>query len=101
MMRILCAACLLGLLSASLAGFAQDKEPKELSFAEQLSLQLEATKLKAEAILLYQRGQLAEVVDKLRQTLEMRQKLYPAAKYPDGHPDLALSLSNLTSEERR
>jgi CHAT domain-containing protein len=30
-----------------------------------------------------------------KQALAMRQKLYPAAKYPNGHPDLATSLNNL------
>jgi hypothetical protein len=30
-----------------------------------------------------------------RDALAMRRRLYPAAQYPDGHPDLAQSLSNL------
>ncbi len=30
-----------------------------------------------------------------RDALEMRKRLYPPDKYPDGHPDLAWSLSNL------
>src|SRR5262249_27766310 len=30
-----------------------------------------------------------------RESLEIRQKLYPAAKFPDGHPDLATGLNNM------
>ena len=32
---------------------------------------------------------------KLQQALELFQKLYPATKFPDGHPDLATCLNNL------
>jgi CHAT domain-containing protein len=40
-------------------------------------------------------GQAAKALPYFEQAVAMRQKLYPAARYPDGHPDLAQSLNNL------
>ena len=36
-------------------------------------------------------------VEQARQALEARQKLYPPERHPQGHPDLAASLTNLGS----
>jgi hypothetical protein len=40
-------------------------------------------------------GQAEQALPYYRQSLEMRRKLYAAAKHPNGHPDLATSLNNL------
>src|SRR5262245_5710409 len=95
MVRFLCAGCLLGLVAASSAGFAQDKEPKELTDAQRQKLAVEARKLNGEGFELYQQGKPAEAIVKWRQALALRQRLYPESKYPNGHADLATSINNL------
>ncbi len=45
--------------------------------------------------LLYNRGEYGEAEPYYRGALDMRRKLYPPEKYPDGHPQLAASLKNL------
>src|SRR5205823_6063956 len=45
--------------------------------------------------LLKARGEPAQAEPLLRDALAMRRRFYPAERYPDGHPDLAISLSNL------
>src|SRR5438270_240452 len=41
-------------------------------------------------------GQAEKAFSFYQQSLEMRLKLYPASKYPDGHPDLANTLNNVS-----
>jgi CHAT domain-containing protein/tetratricopeptide (TPR) repeat protein len=55
----------------------------------------EAQTLNAEGEQLYGQGKIAEALKKLEQALVLRQKLYPPRDYPQGHPNLATSLSNL------
>jgi tetratricopeptide (TPR) repeat protein len=69
-------------------------EPPALTAAEQQLLQ-EAAKLQAEGVALYGQTKLAAATERLRKALELYQRVYPREKYPDGHPDLALSLNNL------
>ena len=45
--------------------------------------------------LLQDRGEYGKAEPYYRDALEMYRRLYPAEKYPDGHPDLAASLNNL------
>jgi CHAT domain-containing protein/Tfp pilus assembly protein PilF len=40
-------------------------------------------------------GQAEQALPYFRQSVEMKRKLFPASQYPDGHPDLAISLNNL------
>ncbi|GEM_PF-832942 len=63
--------------------------------SEEAKLAAEAVTLDREVDQLYQRGQAAEAVAKMRQALAIRQKLYPVSKYPDGHTELATALNNL------
>jgi hypothetical protein len=86
------AALALWLSAAALT--AQDPNPPVLTPDEQ-KLAAEARKLNRDAVQLYHQGKAAETVATLRQLLEILQKLYPAAKYPDGHPHLAASLNNM------
>jgi CHAT domain-containing protein len=46
-------------------------------------------------LLLEAQGRDAEALPYYEQALTMRQKLYPATQFPDGHPDLAWSLNKL------
>jgi tetratricopeptide (TPR) repeat protein len=82
-----------GLWLSAAALPAQEPNPPVLTPEEQ-KLAAEATRLDRAALQLYFQGK-AEAVATLRQSLEILQKLYPAAKYPDGHRDLAQSLSNM------
>jgi tetratricopeptide (TPR) repeat protein/CHAT domain-containing protein len=47
------------------------------------------------AAALQARGEYARAQGYYERALAMRQRLYPAARYPGGHPDLAASLNNL------
>jgi CHAT domain-containing protein/tetratricopeptide (TPR) repeat protein len=51
--------------------------------------------LHAEAGRLYKEGKLAHTVPLAEQVLALLRKLYPAARYPAGHPELAVGLNNL------
>jgi CHAT domain-containing protein/uncharacterized glyoxalase superfamily protein PhnB len=46
-------------------------------------------------ILLLAMGNADKALSFYQQSLDMRRKLHPASKYPDGHPGLALSLNSL------
>jgi CHAT domain-containing protein len=82
------------LLSIVTPAFADEPKPPMLT-PEGQKLADEATKLHDEAFQLYQQGKAADAIVKVRQALEIRQKLYPTAKFPDGHPDLAKSLNSI------
>jgi CHAT domain-containing protein len=43
----------------------------------------------------YRRGDLVQAEQAIRQALALRQQLYPPKDYPQGHPDLAVSLNGL------
>src|SRR5437879_1230836 len=86
------ALLLVWLVGAALV--AQEPKLPELTPEEQ-KLAAEALKLNEEAGQMYQQGKAAQAVAKLRQSLEIYQRLYPVLKYPDGHRDLAASLNNL------
>jgi CHAT domain-containing protein/tetratricopeptide (TPR) repeat protein len=96
MNRIL--GCLSGLcllwFVLSPAAPAQESKPPTLT-PEERALAAEAAKLNAEGERLYQQGRAAEAVAQMRQALEIRRRIYPAAKYPGGHADMAGSLNNL------
>jgi CHAT domain-containing protein/tetratricopeptide (TPR) repeat protein len=87
-------AALAGLTAAlllSLGAWAADP----LTPAEREQLQKKATELNREALQLYREGKIAEALAPARQALQIRQRLYPAAEYPDGHAELADSLTGL------
>ena len=46
-------------------------------------------------LLLNQRGEYGKAEPYYRDALEMLRCLYPPEKYPNGHPDLAVSLTNI------
>jgi len=62
---------------------------------EKKKLAAEAEKLDGEVGQLFQRGQAADAVVKAHKALEIRRKLFRQSKYPDGHPDLAVTLNDL------
>ncbi|MFL5340156.1 MAG: CHAT domain-containing tetratricopeptide repeat protein [Gemmataceae bacterium] len=84
-----------GLLLLIIApAIADEPKPPELTPEEQ-KLAAASRKLNQEGVQLFHRGTAAEAAAKIRQALEIRRKLYPASKYPAGHPDLADSLNNM------
>jgi tetratricopeptide (TPR) repeat protein len=89
---------LLGLLlcSALAARAADDRDrPLALTPEEQARLEKESAALDEQADALYRGGQYTAATKRLEKALAMRQRLYPAARYPQGHPHLATSLNNL------
>jgi CHAT domain-containing protein/tetratricopeptide (TPR) repeat protein len=67
----------------------------ELTKEQQDQLQRRAAELKKQAIQLYQQGRYPEATKLYEQILPLYQQLYPKDQFPQGHPDLALSLNNL------
>src|SRR5262245_180204 len=97
MLRCPIFVCALALFFMSPVGFAQEKGPAELTDAEQRKLADEALKLSEEGVRLYDNGRPAEALGLLRKALAIRRKLYPESKYPDGHPEIAVSLTNVAA----
>jgi CHAT domain-containing protein/tetratricopeptide (TPR) repeat protein len=66
-----------------------------LSPAEREQLQKQAQELTEQAASLSRTGKSKEALLPARRALALREQLYPAADFPDGHPDLAKSHLNL------
>lgn len=82
-------------LSVSLAvARAQEMKPPELT-PEEKKLAEKAARLRREAIQLYRQGQTARAIVKATESLQIRQSIYPAKTYTNGHPDIAASLNLL------
>src|SRR5947208_14812529 len=74
----------------------QGQEPKPPALTpEQQQLAGEARKALAEGQASLRSGNLGEAIPKLRRSVELFRKVYPAAKYPDGKPELIDNLSLL------
>ena len=89
MLFLLCA-----LAGSVLLAQEQKKEP-ELTKEERAKLAVEAKRLNEEGEKFYDAAKFSDAEKACRRALQMRQQLYPKEAFPDGHPDLALSLSNL------
>ena len=57
----------------------------------------EASRINLRGIRLYQAGKLADATERFVEALKLREAMYPRARYPQGHPDLATSLNNLAA----
>jgi CHAT domain-containing protein len=82
------------LLLLAQAGSAADKKD-ELTPQRRQELVKKIEELTAEGVRQYQRGDYVKAKEVLRGALEMCRALYPKEQYPNGHPDLATSISNL------
>src|SRR5262249_29971548 len=92
----LVAALALGaLVRAAPLRAADPGAPSPLTEEQRSPLDKEAGELYQRSFQLYQQRRYAEATKALKQVVEMLQRLYPADKYPEGHPDLAQSLGNL------
>jgi CHAT domain-containing protein/tetratricopeptide (TPR) repeat protein len=94
-MRARYAVVLLVLLGTGRTAVRADEPSKELTPQERQQLAREAEQLDTKLQQLYSAGKATEATDYARKALAVRQRLYPTSKYPDGHRDLARSLSNL------
>jgi len=72
-----------------------DEPATELTDEERGKLEKQALQLNQQAFQLYQDGKYAAATELMEKALAMYRKLYPAEKYPNGHPALATSLNNL------
>src|SRR5262245_29967238 len=70
-------------------------EKQEVTAEERSRLRKEARQLNERGLTLYQQGRFVEAVRVLEQVLALRQKVYPPGLYPEGHSELASSLTNL------
>ena len=61
-------------------------------FALEERWEQEVEKLKRRGVALMNTGRIAEAAREFKSAVELREKLYPKDKYPDGHPALALGL---------
>ena len=95
MPRFLCIMLLLVLTGSLLAAQEPKQNEPELTKEEQAKLAAEALRLTKEGVQHYQAARLPEAEKAFRQALQLQQQLYPVARYPQGHPDLATSLNNL------
>ncbi len=77
-----------------LPGQAADP-PKPISPHEQQKLEARASELFQTGQRAYQHGDLANAVARTRESLQIREQLYPKDPYPQGHPNLAPALCNL------
>src|SRR5262249_37080702 len=85
---LLATLCGPGGLGARQAGENLNKKERE-------ALKRQAHELNQRMLQLHGQGQAAEAVSVGRKALAIRERLYPAKDYPDGHPGLAQSLNNL------
>jgi tetratricopeptide (TPR) repeat protein len=74
-------------------GIRQEAQAIDLAPARKAELAKQSADLITRVGELYRQGRYAEALAPAEQALTLRQQLYPAARYPDGHPALAQSLS--------
>jgi CHAT domain-containing protein/tetratricopeptide (TPR) repeat protein len=72
-----------------------DKQPEWTP--EEKELADKATKLNSEGEQLYATGKRKEAAEKIAAALELRRKLYPPERFPDGRAELATSLNNMAA----
>jgi CHAT domain-containing protein/tetratricopeptide (TPR) repeat protein len=76
------------------AGHADDP-PERLTPEQRQELEHQAVGLLKAGGQSYQRGELTTAVEETRKSVRLFERLYPKTDYPDGHPNLAVSLNNL------
>lgn len=74
---------------------AGELAPQDKQAADADKLRAQAVQLNAEIVKLFQRGDFRAAVVRVQQSLTIVRQLYPAAKYPDGHVQVANALDNL------
>jgi CHAT domain-containing protein len=93
-MRLIVVVALL--LASGVCAAAADPA-EDLTPERRQELEKKAAALTEEGRRYYQAGNYAKAIAVYREALEMTRVLYPKAKYPDGHTDLATSINNLAA----
>src|SRR5262245_58133424 len=88
------AAVVMGLALAVGRGVGAEP-PAEMTPEQRKELEGKARALNDQAVALYRDGKYAEATELHRQALAMRRGLYPREHFPQGHPDLAMSINHL------
>lgn len=86
---------LVSLILLVVVGAQLAAEPAELTEQQRQELEAKAAALNQQAAQCYHRGEIAAGVSLAQTALRARQALYPKEKYPQGHPLLVQSLTNL------
>src|SRR5262249_51341940 len=86
----------LGLLAApGMVGGQTEKQPPGQQTAQEQRLAQQVEELNKEGSRLYEQGKYAEAAAVWRRILDISRRLYPEARYPQGHPNLASSINDL------
>jgi CHAT domain-containing protein/Tfp pilus assembly protein PilF len=88
-------AVLLGFLLCSCSRAGEAGAAYDLTPERRQELEKKAAALNEEGDRYFEAGNYARAIEAFRQSLEISRVLYPKAKYPNGHADLARSISNL------
>jgi tetratricopeptide (TPR) repeat protein len=86
---------LLAAAGGPLGSLAGEEPKQDLTPQQRQDLEQRSAALNEEAIELYRAGRYVKAAELSEQALAMDQKLYPADRYPQGHPHLSRSLNNL------
>jgi CHAT domain-containing protein/tetratricopeptide (TPR) repeat protein len=70
-----------------------EDSPQRLSPQQHQELKRRAAEALNAGFQLYQRGEFGPALEKTRQSLRIRERLYPRSEFPHGHPDLAEALN--------
>ena len=93
---LIAVATLTLLFTGSIPHAARAAQPAErLTAGQRQELERQARELQQSGLMLNLRGEIAPAMEKMKQALQVRDRLYPKSEYPDGHPDLAASLSGM------
>lgn len=91
--RFATAALGLLLLNGMASPGRADDPPKPLTPERRRELAKQASELYQAGFQLYQRGAISPAIEKTRQSLQIRERLYPKSEFLEGHPDLANSMN--------
>lgn len=72
-----------------------DDPPKKLTDEERKELAAKYSERETDGFKAYKAGRPADAVKAVEEALAIGRRLYPAAEYPDGHRELATTLTNL------
>jgi CHAT domain-containing protein len=86
-----------GLLLLTLAPWCAAQAGKDLSPAEEQEIRKKASALREQGLKLSAFGKFQEGIQLLTENLKLVRQLFPADKYPQGHPELATALDALGS----
>ncbi len=95
---LLAAAALTLFLAGLVSSTASAAQPAQrLTLEQRKDLKQRAIELNNAGFQLYQEGEIARALEKMKEALQLCERLYPKSEYPGGDPHLAASPNNLGS----